>query len=136
MIYNPFTTPHPTLPHQEVEVLRGLPELRWPPPKSILEGQGILLQLLNCKCVNIPPVPLPRPEPEPVAAAEAEGAGEAVTDDDEAGEEEEPGPEPEEEPGPAERRDAMDEGECECDGTPPHPAAMRNTHITSQLYLS
>ena len=41
-------------------MLRGVPQLRWPPPKSLLEGQGILLQLLNCKCVNIPPVSLLR----------------------------------------------------------------------------
>ena len=66
-------------------MLRGLPQLRWPPPMSLLEGQGILPEMLNCKCVNIPPVPLsrPEPEPEPVAAGQEEGDGEGGGDGEE-----------------------------------------------------
>ncbi len=86
-------------------MLRGVPQLRWPPPRSILEGQGILPQLLNCKCVNIPPVPVPRLESETEPTAEApekggEGGGEGEGEGDGEGGRR-----------PAARREVFDEGE-------------------------
>ena len=55
-------TPYGVLPSTTsviIEVTRGFPKLDWPTPPSILEGQGILLQLLCCRCVNIKPVLIP-----------------------------------------------------------------------------
>ena len=90
-------------------MLRGVPQLRWPPPRSILEGQGILPQLLNCKCVNIPPVPVPRLESETEPTAEAsENGGEGEGGGEGDGEREREG---EGERRPAARREVFDEGE-------------------------